>query len=94
MGHVSPAVAVVGHSFGARSALLFTMQHPELRGLVSLEDGIGTSNGIAPLRRSVLYDSARAAAKSRGMADNAWRLLEEVTGRQGAGGWGNELRRV
>lgn len=54
----APAV-VVGHSFGARAALLFVMQHPEVRGLVSLDGGIGTSNGLEYLRRSRLYDSTR-----------------------------------
>jgi dienelactone hydrolase len=36
-------VGVVGYSFGARSALLFCARRPEVRALVSLDGGIGSS---------------------------------------------------
>jgi dienelactone hydrolase len=42
-------VSAIGHSFGARSMLLFAMRHPT-RALISLDGGIGTANGIEPLR--------------------------------------------
>jgi dienelactone hydrolase len=43
-------VSAVGHSFGARSMLLFAYEHPT-RALISLDGGIGTANGVEPLRR-------------------------------------------
>ena len=42
-------VGVVGHSFGARAALLFAMAEPRVRALVSLDGGIGTATGRASL---------------------------------------------
>ena len=41
---------LVSHSFGARSALLMSMQDPRVRALVSLDGGIGTATGITELR--------------------------------------------
>lgn len=38
-------VAIVGHSFGARSALLMAMSNDRVRALVSLDGGIGTATG-------------------------------------------------
>ncbi len=43
-------VAIVGHSFGARAALLLAMQDPRVRALVSLDGGIGTATGLASFR--------------------------------------------
>jgi dienelactone hydrolase len=40
-------IAVIGHSFGARSALLLAMQNPRITKLVSLDGGIGTATGSA-----------------------------------------------
>jgi dienelactone hydrolase len=40
-------VGVVGHSFGARSALLYAMHDSTVRGLVSLDGGIGTATARA-----------------------------------------------
>jgi len=37
--------AVIGHSFGARSALLLAMRHREICGIISLDGGIGTGTG-------------------------------------------------
>jgi dienelactone hydrolase len=41
---------LVGHSFGARSALLVAMKDPRVRAIVSLDGGIGTATGITELR--------------------------------------------
>lgn len=43
----STHVAIVGHSFGARSALLMAMSDQRVRALVSLDGGIGTATGRA-----------------------------------------------
>lgn len=40
-------LALVGHSFGARSAFLLALRHPEARALVSLDGGIANSQGKA-----------------------------------------------
>jgi pimeloyl-ACP methyl ester carboxylesterase len=45
-------LAVVGHSFGARSALLFAMARPGVKALVSLDGGIGARTGKGMLERS------------------------------------------
>jgi dienelactone hydrolase len=55
--HTRPAV--VAHSFGARSALLFAMRDGA-SALVSLDGGIGTNRGQSELMASRFYDSARA----------------------------------
>ncbi len=41
----SVPVMLVGHSFGARGALMYAMHHPS-SGLVSLEGGIGMATGV------------------------------------------------
>lgn len=51
-------VSVIGHSFGARSMLLFAMHHPT-RALISLDGGIGTANGIDALRAAPWFDAKR-----------------------------------
>ena len=38
--------SIVGHSFGARAALLLAMRKPSFRAIVSLDGGIGTSTGV------------------------------------------------
>ncbi len=43
-------LAVVGHSFGARAALLLSMRNPRVRALVSLDGGIGTATALASFR--------------------------------------------
>jgi len=48
-------VAVVGHSFGARAALLVAMKLPAVFALVSLDGGIGTATGIESLRKAPSY---------------------------------------
>jgi|GEM_PF-266741 len=50
-------LAVVGHSFGARAALLFAMGQPSLRAFVSLDGGIGAKTGRGLLERSPLFDA-------------------------------------
>jgi dienelactone hydrolase len=44
-------VGLVGHSFGARAALLFGMAEPRVAALVSLDGGIGTATGRASLEQ-------------------------------------------
>jgi dienelactone hydrolase len=51
--------AVVAHSFGARSALLFAMRDGA-SALVSLDGGIGTKRGRSELSASQFDDSAKA----------------------------------
>ena len=43
-------LAIVGHSFGARAALLLAMRNPRVRALVSLDGGIGTATAVASYR--------------------------------------------
>lgn len=38
-------MAVLAHSFGARSALIFINQHPEVKAFISLDGGIGNAIG-------------------------------------------------
>jgi len=52
--------SIVGHSFGARAALLLAMQRPSLRAIVSLDGGIGTSTGVQSMESA---PSFRAGAK-------------------------------
>jgi dienelactone hydrolase len=51
--------ALVAHSFGARSGLLFLMHH-DVAAFVSLDGGIGTKRGERELRASPLFDASRA----------------------------------
>jgi dienelactone hydrolase len=51
-------VAVVGHSFGARGALLFAMQERAARCLVSLDGGIGTALGREAMEGSRLFKTS------------------------------------
>jgi dienelactone hydrolase len=53
-GVVAARVAVIGHSFGARSALLYAMRDSTVRGIVSLDGGVGTATARAS------YESTRA----------------------------------
>ena len=50
--------AVVGYSFGARAALLLAAQRPEIRALVSLAGGIGSSEAKGWLPREALDRAA------------------------------------
>jgi dienelactone hydrolase len=45
-------VGVVGHSFGARAALLLAMQNRRVKAIVSLDGGIGTSTAAESFRRA------------------------------------------
>jgi hypothetical protein len=55
-------VAVVAHSFGARAALLFVLEGPGARGLVSLDGGIGTATarGWLPTEDTARLGAMRA----------------------------------
>lgn len=48
----SARLGVVGHSFGARAALLLGMQDPRVAAIVSLDGGIGTATAVEPFRRA------------------------------------------
>ena len=55
-------IGLVGHSFGARGALLVAMRRSDIRALVSLDGGIGTATGLASFRAAPSFtpDSMRA----------------------------------
>jgi dienelactone hydrolase len=52
---------VVGHSFGARSALLCAMRDPEVAAIVSLDGGIGSRAGIGMLEKAPGFSRERMA---------------------------------
>jgi dienelactone hydrolase len=51
-------IAVLGHSFGARAALLLAMHDGRIRALVSLDGGIGTALGRDVMARAPWFDTA------------------------------------
>lgn len=51
-------LGAVGHSFGARAALLLAMSHPGLRALVSLDGGIGTATAVEAFRTAPSFDES------------------------------------
>ena len=53
-------VAVVGHSFGARSALLYAIRDSTVRSLVSLDGGIGTATARAAYEAAPSFHPAAA----------------------------------
>jgi dienelactone hydrolase len=55
-------VGLVGHSFGARAALLLAMQEPRVAALVSLDGGIGTATGRSSLEQVPTFDPAALRA--------------------------------
>jgi dienelactone hydrolase len=55
-------VGLVGHSFGARAALLLAMQEPRVAALVSLDGGIGTATGRSALEQVSSFDPAALRA--------------------------------
>lgn len=52
----------VGHSFGARASLLMAMRDPAIRGVVSLDGGIGTATAVESFRKAPSYDASKARA--------------------------------
>jgi len=50
---------VIGHSFGARSALFLAMRRRPIRALVSLDGGIGTATGIDEMRSAKSFAAGR-----------------------------------
>ena len=52
----------IGHSFGARAALLLAMRDSRVRGLVSLDGGIGTATASGAFMKAPSFDRARATA--------------------------------
>lgn len=55
------AYGLVGHSFGARSALLLAMRDSDAAALVSLDGGIGLKAGKGLLEKASGFDRGRAA---------------------------------
>jgi pimeloyl-ACP methyl ester carboxylesterase len=56
-------MGVVGHSFGARAALLLAMLDPQVAAVVSLDGGIGTASGRASLEALPIYRAEAAVAR-------------------------------
>ena len=56
------SAALVGHSFGARSALLVATSRRDIGALVSLDGGIGAKTGAGLLERSRLFDAKKMTA--------------------------------
>jgi pimeloyl-ACP methyl ester carboxylesterase len=54
--------ALVGHSFGARAALLVATSRRDIGALVSLDGGIGAKTGAGMLERSRLFDAKKMTA--------------------------------
>jgi dienelactone hydrolase len=50
-------IGIVGHSFGARAALLIAMREPRVEALVSLDGGIGTATGVESFRAAPSFDA-------------------------------------
>jgi dienelactone hydrolase len=55
-------IGVVGHSFGARAALLYEMREHRVAALVSLDGGIGTATGRAGLEAAPSFRRGSARA--------------------------------
>jgi dienelactone hydrolase len=55
-------IAVVGHSFGARSALLLAMRDSDVAAVVSLDGGIGAKTGAGLLEKSRGFSRERMRA--------------------------------
>jgi dienelactone hydrolase len=49
-------IGLVGHSFGARSAFLYLAENKNIRGLVSLDGGIGNSQGKSFMKEAKEFD--------------------------------------
>jgi dienelactone hydrolase len=52
---VNIPVSVIGHSFGARGALIYAMHHPT-NALISLDGGIGTATGTKAMLNEKMLD--------------------------------------
>ena len=77
--------AVVGHSFGARAALLLAMSDRSVRALVSLDGGIGAKTGRGMLERSRLFDAKAMAApllplRARSFHGPGFQLIDSLDG--------------
>jgi dienelactone hydrolase len=51
-------IAVIGHSFGARPALLLAMRDPHVRAIVSLDGGIGTATAQESFRAAPSFHAS------------------------------------
>jgi len=65
-------LGVVGHSFGARAALLLAMREPRIAALVSLDGGIGTATG----RESLASQPSYAPSAMRGSILHLYERLD------------------
>jgi dienelactone hydrolase len=54
----SSRMALVGHSFGARAALLLAMREERVRAIVSLDGGIGTASASGSFRTAPSFSSS------------------------------------
>jgi dienelactone hydrolase len=50
-------IGLIGHSFGARSALLLAMRDRRIAAIVSLDGGIGTATAVEPFRRAASFSA-------------------------------------
>ena len=55
-------VGAVGHSFGARAALLLAMRDARVAAVVSMDGGIGTATAVASFRKAPSFEMTRAVA--------------------------------
>ena len=53
-------IGLVGHSFGARAALLLAMNNPKIKAIVSLDGGIGTATAAESFRKAPSFNSVTA----------------------------------
>jgi hypothetical protein len=97
MAHVDQRkTAIVAHSFGARSALLFAMHH-RVAGLVSLDGGIGTKRGTRELKSSPLFDACERrgpSSTSTRISTGTWRRISPCSVHSRAQAAGSSTRRI
>jgi pimeloyl-ACP methyl ester carboxylesterase len=62
VGADTARAGAVGHSFGARAALLIAMRNKGIRAVVSLDGGIGTAIGSSSFRAAPSFDARKATA--------------------------------
>ena len=53
-------IGLVGHSFGARAALLLAMNNAKVKAMVSLDGGIGTATAVASFTKAPSFNASAA----------------------------------